>query len=561
MADRQVFISYPSKHRQTADAILGALTAVGIPCWMAPGSIPPGSDFAAAITKAIKNSRAMVLVFCAHTNESDHCQNEVGIAHDHGVTIVPFRIEEVQPNETLQYYLSKRQWLDAIGGNPEDHVQGLSETLRELISGADGNGEPVAGRPGETRGGGAGAEHDVAVEHGLDLADKPSIAVLPFDNMSRDPEQDYFADGITEDIITELSRYPDLFVIARNTTFTYKGKAVDVKKVGRDLGVRYIAKGSVRKSGNRVRITIQLIDAGDGSHLWAERFDRDLEDVFAVQDEITQMIVAALPRRLESAHLERAKRKLTGNMAAYDYLLRGKEHHYRGTKEDNAEARRMENKAIELDPGYAQAYAWRACSIAQAWYRGYFEGGGNDAKELIHEAARKAVSLDDGDAECHRVLSGVQLVRRRFDEAELHQERALALNPNDPRIVSAMGELQTWLGNPDEGVKWIEKAMRLDPTDAGRRAIHLGTAMFVAKHYPEAVKSFKRVPSPQFGQHAFLAACYAYMGDGDEAKAHASEVGSMKPDFTVDDFLESLPYKNESDREHHRGALRKAGLA
>ena len=186
---------------------------------------------------------------------------------------------------------------------------------------------------------------------------KPTIAVLPFDNMSRDEEQEYFVDGMTEDIITELSRNHDLFVIARNSTFTYKGKAVDVTEVGRELGVRYIVEGSVRKAGNRLRITVQLIDAADGHHLWAERYDRELEDVFEVQDEITQVIVANLPRRVEAAHFEQSKHKPTENMAAYDYILRAKDHHHKKTPEDNAKAIEISQKAIELDPEYSVTHA------------------------------------------------------------------------------------------------------------------------------------------------------------------------------------------------------------
>ncbi len=202
---------------------------------------------------------------------------------------------------------------------------------------------------------------------------KPTIAVLPFDNMSGDEEQEYFVDGMTEDIITELSRYHDLFVIARNSTFTYKGKATDVTQVGHELGVRYVVEGSVRKVGSRLRITVQLVDAADGHHLWAERYDRELEDVFAVQDEITQVIVANLPRRVEAAQLEQSKQKPTENMQAYDYVLRAKDHHHKKTKEDNAKAIEMAHKAIELDPDYSLAHAWHSCSLGQAWGRGYIE--------------------------------------------------------------------------------------------------------------------------------------------------------------------------------------------
>ncbi len=393
-----------------------------------------------------------------------------------------------------------------------------------------------------------------------ELGDKPSIAVLPFDNMSGDPEQEYFADGITEDIITEVSRFRDLFVIARNTTFTYKGKAVDVKRVGRELGVRYVVEGSVRKAGNRVRITVQLINAEDGHHLWAERYDRDLEDVFAVQDEISQAIVAVLPLRLEAAHLERAKRKLTDNMVAYDYLLRAKDFHHRFTAQDNIEGQRMVDKAIELDPGYAQAWAWRACILGQAFVRGYSDDMAKVMKELI-AAAEEVRRLDDDDSECHRILTELYLYfRKDFDKAESHQNRAITLNPNDPRIVSQRGEVLTWLGRADEAVEWIEKAMRLDPSNADKRSKHLGHALFVIHRYDEAIKAYKRVPEIQADQHTFMAACYAQLGRQEEAQAHTAKLLEMKPDFSVREQLKLAPYKNPPDLEHLREAALKAGL-
>ena len=279
---------------------------------------------------------------------------------------------------------------------------------------------------------------------------RPSLAVLPFDNLSGDPQEDYFADGITEDLITEFSRFQELIVIARNSVFSYKGRAVKVQEVGRDLGVRYILEGSVRKAGERVRITAQLIDAATGHHLWAERYDRKLDDVFGVQDEVTQKIVATLPRRLEAADLERARRKPTANMAAYDYLLKGKDHHHRGTKADIAKGLKALSKAIELDPDYAQAYAWLACTIGRGTARGYLKRSEELMSQVI-ESIHKAHSLDAEDPECHRLLSEVYLLRRDFDKAEFHQQRALALNPNDPRLVVQRGFLLAWLGRGEDG--------------------------------------------------------------------------------------------------------------
>jgi adenylate cyclase len=272
---------------------------------------------------------------------------------------------------------------------------------------------------------------------------------------------------MTEDIITELSRYHDLFVIARNSTFVCKGKATDLIQVGRELGVRYIVEGSVRKSGNRVRITVQLIDASDGHHLWAERYDRELENVFAVQDEITQVIVANLPRRVEAAHLEHSKHKSPENMAAYDYILRAKDHHHKHTKEDNAKAIELAQKAMALAPDWSLGHAWHSCALGQAWGAGYMEE--DAALKLIVKAQKGLETNSEDDAECHRILTEIQLVLYRdFDKVRFHQDRAYALNPNDPRIVAQRGETRMWLGQASEAISWLEKSMLLDPSEAPR---------------------------------------------------------------------------------------------
>ena len=272
------------------------------------------------------------------------------------------------------------------------------------------------------------------------VAEKPAIAVLPFDNMSGDAEQDYFADGITEDLITELARFQNLVVIARNSTFTYKGKATRVKDVAHDLGVHYVVEGSVRRAGQRVRVTVQLIDSNSEKHVWAERYDRDLTDIFEIQDEVTQAIIGALPSRLEAADIERIKRKPPQDLAAYDYVLRSKILHHHGTREANAEALEVLDKAIELDPDYAQAYAWKACTLRQAILRGYAaEPDAFNAQRVAN--AEKALALDKNDMECLRILCEIHMEQEDLDKAEHYHNRAFALNPNDPRMLAQRGEL------------------------------------------------------------------------------------------------------------------------
>ncbi|HEY7665648.1 MAG TPA: hypothetical protein VH934_21230 [Xanthobacteraceae bacterium] len=391
------------------------------------------------------------------------------------------------------------------------------------------------------------------------LASQPSIVVLPFTNMSGEAEQEFFADGLTEDIITELSRFRHLFIISRNSAFKYKGEAVDVRQAARDLGVQYVVQGSVRKAGNRVRVSVQLIDGPADRHIWAERYDRELEDIFAIQDEVTTAIVATLPGRVDAATRERVSRKPTDSMAAYECVLAGKLHHHRATAADNEAALRLLDRALALDPSYAHAHAWKACTLGQSWVYGYCADREATWNRVIDEL-QSALALDSNDSDVHRILAGVNLACDDHDKALYHQQRALSLNSNDDLIVVQQGEILTWLGRPEEGVEWIEKAMRLNPYHPERFWNHLGRAYFVARRYQDAIAAFGHITAPDQFQHAFLAACHARLGDQHSASAHATEVLKRAPTFTVGDYLGTLHYKRPEDREHHRQALLQAGL-
>jgi len=390
-------------------------------------------------------------------------------------------------------------------------------------------------------------------------ARKPSIAVLPFVNMSGDSEQEFFADGLTEDIITELSRFRELLVISRNAVFTHKGKAVKARQVAREFGVDYVVEGSVRKVADRVRVTIQLIDGETETHIWAERYDRKLDDIFAIQDEITSAIVATLFGRVEAARHDRVQRKRTANMAAYECVLTGKVLHHWSNRDANAEALRMLNRAIELDPNYAHARAWRACVIGQAWMNNWCDDREASMRAILDEV-QTALTLDENEADVHRILGALKLNFDEYDKAIYHQERALSLNPNSDIVVVQQGELLTWLGRPVEGIEWIHRAMRLNPYHPQRYWSHLGRAQYTARLYADAIQSFSKLTAPDHTHHAFLAASLAQLGNGTAAAAHAREVLQREPEFTADGFLSALHYQQHSDKEHLRDGLVKAGL-
>jgi len=398
-----------------------------------------------------------------------------------------------------------------------------------------------------------------ATQH-MTLPSQPSIAVLPFANLSADPGQEFFADGLAEDILTGLSRFRDLFVISRNSTFRYKGKSVDVPTIARELGVHFVLEGSVRRAGDRIRVTAQLIDATTDHHVWAERYDRRLEDIFDIQDELTSSIVATLPGRVEAATRDRVKRKAPDNLAAYECVLAGKLLHHRSSKVENAEALRLLERAITLQPDYAHAHAWKACTLGQCFVYGWYEDRDATVRQIVEEL-QLALALDDNDSDVHRILAAVNLAAHHdHDKAFFHQERALTLNPNDDLIVVQQGEMLTWLGRPVEGIEWIQKAMRLNPFHPERFWSHLARAYFVARRYEEAITALQRVNQADHMKFIALAACHAALGNEAAAKDHVKEILRREPDFYVDDYLATQHYKLSTDLDHCRTALLKAGL-
>jgi adenylate cyclase len=394
----------------------------------------------------------------------------------------------------------------------------------------------------------------------IPLAERASIAVLPFKNLSGDPEQEYFSDGITNDIITDLSKFREMFVIASNTVFTYKGKPLKIKDVSRDLRVQYVLEGSVQKAGNKVRINAQLIDATKGHHLWAERYDRDLDDLFTVQDEIVQTIVMKLAIKVDAAERARAMRKDTDNLEAYDYVMRGEEFLYRGTRSANIKAKELFKNAIELDSGYALAYT----ALGWSYYLGAINGWTEFPQQAIEKAlgfGQKALSIGEPDAFTHALLGSGYLRLGKYDLAISELQRAIELNPNDALSHLRLGTVMLYAGQTDEAIQMLQTGLRFDPYSELDHYWHLGLAFYLKGKYEDATRTLEQALSfaPNFAwNHIALAAAYAQAGRSEDAKRSAESAKKLHPFFDVESSF--TLFRNPADRNEFHEGLRKAGL-
>ena len=401
------------------------------------------------------------------------------------------------------------------------------------------------------------------------LPDKPSIAVLPFDNMSGDPKQEYFSDGITDQIITSLSIIPRLFVIARNSTFTYKGKAVNVKKVAEELGVRYVVEGSVQRSENRIRILVQLIDAITGRHLWSERYDRELKDVFKLQDEIALKIMTALQVKLTEGEYASGIASGTSNLEALEFFWHAEELFFRFTKADNAEARRRAEKAIKMDPNFSGAWSllgWTHQQDAINASMGWTKSPAQSLKRA-GECAYKAISLNDSNAKAYALIAQVNVVMRNFDEAIKYSQKAVAINSNDPVMLMSLAFNLDYTGKFDESIALIKKAMRLSPYYPAFYLLPLFHSYFLTGRYEEALATGKLLlERGRKGEinplWAPLTLAQAYIGvdKKDEARAQAAEVLKINPNFSSKSWQKRWPFKDPTHSERLTEALRRAGL-
>jgi adenylate cyclase len=430
----------------------------------------------------------------------------------------------------------------------EQHVKNISRPVhafRALLLGSASRAEPGG-------------------HNGLSFPDKPSIAVLPFENMSADSEQEYFADGITEDVITELSRLRGFFVIARNSSFVYKGRVVSIADVARDLGVRYVLEGSVRRAGNRVRVTAQLIEASSGSHLWAERYDRTIEDIFELQDELTRQIVAALEPSMMSAEAERSERQRPENVDAWGYVARAMPLIWTWSADETMAAEKLLRKAIELDPNYARAHSVLALGyVNNAWF-GRFGPNENFAKRAFEEA-KVAVQLDGADPWGHLALGFVYGYRRKSQDSFAEIEQALKLNPNFALAHAYYGLVLGWAAESERALQHIDLAERLSPRDVinAHYPTLRGVAYFATGDYAAAAACARqtiRLRSDATGAHRVLAASCGLLNASDEASVAFARLRELQPDITLRWVETELPISSTEFRQRYVEGLRVAGV-
>jgi adenylate cyclase len=480
-------------------------------------------------------------------NLGDVIVEDDGDIYGDGVNVAA-RLENIA--EPGAVYIS-RTVRDFVDGTPELVLEDLGE--RELKNIA----KPVqVFRIAPPQAAGAARAAAPAVPH------KPSIAVLPFTNMSGDAEQEYFSDGMTEDVITDLSKISGLFVIARNSSFAYKGRSIKVQEIGRDLGVRFVLEGSIRKAGNRVRITAQLIDADSGGHLWAERFDRELTDIFATQDEVVEKIVAALAVNLTQGEAQRLRRRGTASVEAYETWLRARELLSRSTREAITQAKAMYRRAIEIDPNFAAPHA----GLSLATISEYVSDWAADPEEALGEAerwARRALELDDQEPVSHMALGNVMLWRRNHDGALAEFGRMIELDPNFAQGHSATGMALMYAGRAAEALEAFAIAKRLDPHSPSIVLHFVAQANFSLGRYEAAaeylLERIARTPATD-SSRMLLAACYGHRDRADEARAAWAGLMKVNPEFSLAQRARVLPYKEPRDFQRIADGLAKAGL-
>ena len=413
-------------------------------------------------------------------------------------------------------------------------------------------------RPSSTSG--AWEQNEAELSPGMPPRPVNSIAVLPFENLNRDPEQDYFSDGMTDDLITDLSNISDLAVIARNSVFAYKGRPIKAQQIAKELGATHILYGSIRRAGSRIRINAQFIDGKTGLHIWAERYDRNLENVFELQDEITERIITALKIELSEQEKSDLEKRYTNNIAAYDVFLQGQQAFLKFTREGNSKARALFRKATELDPEFARAYANYGWTFARDFQDGWTKAPEQSLSTAL-ELALKAKSLDPTSSRVHWILGQVYLYKREYEKAIENVRKAIKLSPNNPDLKILLARILAYSGNPEESIALINEAMRINPFYPMQYQMNLGIAQFANGEYQRAIdaliKAMERNPDAQ-RVRMWLVASYANAGDLDAAQWEYDELLTINPDFSVDTLKLSIPFRDEAIRDRLFSGLRLA---
>lgn len=545
MAD--VFVSYSRNDRGRVAALVAELERRGWSVWWDP-AIAPGQEFDRLIAAELAAAAAVLTVWTEDSVQSRWVRGEARDGADRGI-LVPVRLgNAVLPIDFRALHTIDLDDTDPAGGPAFDAVL---KALEALIT---------RDRPGAA--GRSRSDTDVgrvATRAGSGTpTGRVAMCVLPFANLSGEQEQQAFIDGITGDIITELSRWRRLAVRSRSASFRYRGAAVDVERVARELEVRYVVDGSVRRIGDRVRINVELIDAESGSQVWSERFDRPQAEIFAVQDRVVQQIVSTLVGRVQVSDVERVRRKPPASLDAYECVVKGNSLPW-DDPAAAAEATRLFERAISIDPGYGLAHALLSTMRSAEWRDG--QGDSDDALEEAFELAQRAVELDDGESTCHSLLSHAALYRRAFELALQHARRSVELNPNNPWNMADLGLTLMYLGEAEEALEWFERAKGVDPYfDPPWYWRQAGQTCMVLGRHEVALSMFAHIPTRTYRIAAYMAGCCARLGDMTRARAFVAECLSLQPEFSVRRQMTREPFRNPADATYLAESLRLAGL-
>lgn len=534
-----VFVSYSRSDKALVTPIVAALEAQGWGVWWDP-AIVPGEEFDRIIATALARASAVLVVWTPHSVESRWVRGEARDAAERGV-LVPVRIGTV----ALPIDFRAIHTIDL----PEGDCAVESPVFREVVQALNTLIPPRAAAPKSAT---------PVVERRASGAARVGICVLPFANLGGDPEQAFFSDGFTNDIITELSRWRMLTVRSKSATLPYRGGTTDPMRVARELDVRYVVEGSIRRLGNRVRISVQLVDGESGAHVWGEKFDREQSEIFDVQDQVVQTIASTLVGRVQMTDAERARRKPTSSLEAYECVQRGNALPW-DVPESAAEAARLFEQAIALDPGYAMAHALLG-TMRIAQYR-QDPASSNAALDEAIALTKRAVELDDGDSTCHSLFAHACLYRRSFELALQHMRRSVEINPNNPWNRADMGMVLTYAGSAEDALAWMKRAREIDPYfDPPWYWRQAGQIHMVLRQFQQALEMFAHVPLRTGRTAAYMAACHARLDQMDQAQQLCSECLSATPDFSIRQFVSKEPFRDPAETEYLAESLRIAGL-